>query len=290
MSTAPIADGTKGLGGGVAALAQTFSRVGAFNAVAPRDPAKRIVTGAPYGPDRKQALDVYAPVAAEGRAPVVIFFHGGGWRTGRRQEYGFVGRALAAQGFLAVVAGYRLVPQVRYPAFLEDAAAAAAWAAAEAEAYGGDPQRLAFIGHSAGAYIALQLGLDRRYLVAAGVEASHVRAIAGLSGPYSFLPLRTPATLAAFAAAADLEATQPISHARPDAPPTLLIHGGRDTAVNAGQTVRMSRALQAVGAVAEVRIHQHLSHSDTVLALSRPFRRKAPILGEVTTFLRTHLA
>ncbi len=273
----------------IVALVKPISRIGAFNAVAPRDPARRIVTGAAYGPDRMQALDVYAPVEAEAPAPVVMFFHGGGWRTGRRQEYGFVGRALASRGFVTIVAGYRLVPQVRYPAFLEDAAAATLWAARNAAAHGGDPARLGFIGHSAGAYIALQLGLDTRYLSAAGVEPSHVRAVTGLSGPYSFLPLKTPAASAAFGAAGDLEATQPINYARPDAPPALLVHGGRDTAVSAGQSVRMARALEAAGAKAEVKIFQALNHSDTVLALSRPFRGKAPILDEVSGFLKVHL-
>lgn len=285
--TAP--DGPKGIGAEVAALTSTFSRVGAFNAVTPRDPAQKVVQGEAYGADRMQAVDVFAPLAMEAPAPVVIFFHGGGWQTGRRQEYGFVGRALASRGFLTVVAGYRLAPQIRYPAFLEDAAEATCWAVERAAALGGDPTRLAFVGHSAGGYIALQLGLDTRYLRQAGVEPAHVRAVAGLSGPYSFLPLRTPATLATFSAAQDLEDTQPVNHARPDAPAALLIHGGRDTAVSAGQSVRMGRALEAAGARAEVRIHQDLTHTDTVLALSRPFRRKAPILDEVAGFLKLHL-
>ncbi len=279
---------TTGLGAGVAAVASSFSRIGAFNALTPRDPAERAGQAIAYGADPMQALDVYAPVDAVGPSPVAIFFHGGGWQTGRRQQYGFAGRALASRGFLTLVAGYRLVPQVRYPAFLEDAASVARWAMLHGAAFGGDPTRLSFIGHSAGAYMALQLGLDRRYLQAEGVDPGTVRAMVGLSGPYSFLPLKSPATRAAFSAAEDLEATQPINHARADAPPALLIHGGKDTSVTAGQTVRMGRALTAAGAVAEVRIFQDLSHSDTVLALSRPFRRKAPILDEMTAFLKAH--
>jgi acetyl esterase/lipase len=286
---APSERKTIGLSAGVAAVASSFSRIGAFNALAPRDPAERAGQGVAYGSDPMQALDVYAPVNATGPTPVVIFFHGGGWRTGRRQEYGFAGRALASRGFLTLVAGYRLVPQIRYPTFLEDAAAAARWAVSHAAEFGGDPARLALVGHSAGAYISLQLGLDTSYLRAAGVDPATVKAMVGLSGPYSFLPLKSPATTATFSAAEDLEATQPINHVRADAPPALLIHGGRDTAVNAGQTVRMGRALTGASAVAEVRIFQDLTHSDTVLALSRPFRHKAPILDEMTAFLKTHI-
>ena len=115
-----------------------------------------------------------------------------------------------------------------------------------------------------------------------------ISAIVGLSGPYHFLPLRSSATEAAFGQAADLEATQPVNYARADAPPTLLIHGGADTVVSAGQTVRMGRALTGAGASPDVRVLPDLSHADPVLALSRPFRRKGPILDDITAFLKSH--
>lgn len=284
----PPSDTKRGALSGVAAAASNFSLVTAFNALAPRDAAERAGRGLAYGPDPLQVLDVYAPLGGRGAAPVAIFFHGGGWQSGRPQDYGFVGRALASRGFLALVAGYRLVPQVRYPDFVDDAASAAAWAVSHAGAYGGDASRLALVGHSAGAYIALQLALDQRHLIAAGVDPTVVKAVAGLSGPYHFLPLKSAQTMAAFGHAEDLEATQPVMHARADAPPALLIHGGKDSVVSAGQTVRMGRALTAAGAAPDVRIHPTLNHADTVLALSRPFRRKAPILDEVAAFLARH--
>jgi acetyl esterase/lipase len=280
-----------GLGARAAAIASRVSRVGAFNALAPRDPADRLGEGLAYGPDPMQALDVFAPVEggdAPLARPMVLFFHGGGWNSGRRQDYGFVGRALASMGFLTLVAGYRLVPQVRYPDFVDDAALAAAWAVRQGPDYGGDPKRIALVGHSAGAYIALKLGLDVRHLEGAGVDPGVIRAIVGLSGPYHFLPLKSATTQAAFGQAPDLEATQPVHYARADAPPTLLIHGGADTVVSAGQTVRMGRALTGAGASPDVRILPGLSHADPILALSRPFRRKAPILDDITGFLKSH--
>ena len=100
---------------------------------------------------------------------MIVFFYGGGWVSGSRQEYGFAARAYAARGFLVVVPDYRLVPTVRFPAFVEDGALAMRWARDNVARYGGDPGRITIAGHSAGAYIGAMLGLDRRYLAAAGV-------------------------------------------------------------------------------------------------------------------------
>jgi acetyl esterase/lipase len=66
-----------------------------------------------YGPLSRQKLDVYVPDDASGRAfPVVVFFYGGGWESGKRQDYRFVGAALASRGVMAVVADYRIYPEV----------------------------------------------------------------------------------------------------------------------------------------------------------------------------------
>ena len=106
-----------------------------------------------------------------------------------------MGRALAAQGFVVVVPDYRLVPEVRFPAFLEDSAAAVRWARDNAAAFGGDGQRITLVGHSAGAYNAAMLALDPRWL---GPDRAAVRGFVTLAGPFDFLPLDDPATIAAF--------------------------------------------------------------------------------------------
>ena len=74
--------------------------------------------GAAYGPLPRNKLDVWVPAnAPAGPLPVIVFFYGGGWVSGDRGDYGFAGRAFAAQGFVTIVADYRLVPEVRFPAF-----------------------------------------------------------------------------------------------------------------------------------------------------------------------------
>jgi acetyl esterase/lipase len=261
-----------------------------FATFTPKDAAKAPEHGVAYGPDPRQALDVYAPRRETAPAPVAVFFYGGSWDSGRRQDYGWVGRALAAQGFLTIVPDYRLYPAVRYPSFVEDGALAVRWAVDHAQALGGDPSRIVLIGHSAGAYNAAMLALDDRYLKAAGVDPKVVRAFAGLSGPYDFLPLDGPITRQTFGEYPDLPATQPAAYARADSPPAFLATGEGDTTVRPRNTRILAAALRAKGGVVEERHYEGLNHADTVLALSRPFRGKAPVLAEMAAFLKARVA
>jgi acetyl esterase/lipase len=272
--------------GAAAALAVSgCSPFQVFNAVNPVDGGSAPVGTAEFGPDPRHRLDVYAPVSASPGAalPVVVFFYGGGWESGSRAEYAFVGRALAAAGFVTVVPDYRLYPQVRFPAFLEDGAAAIRWVSDNIARHGGDPRRIVLAGHSAGAYNAAMLALDTRYLRRAGVDPAIVRALAGLSGPYDFLPLDDPTSIQVFGPERDLAATQPVSFARPL--PAFLATGDGDTRVRPRNTASLAARLRAAGARVEERIYPGLDHTDTLLALSVLFRDKAPVLRDMTAFL-----
>lgn len=134
------------------------------------------------------------------------------------------------------------------------------------------------------------LALDDRYLRAAGVDPKVVRAFAGLSGPYDFLPLDGPITRRTFGAFADLPATQPGAYARPDSPPAFLATGDGDTTVKPRNTKALAAALRAEGVAVDERHYAGLNHADTVLALSRPFRGKAPVLAEMMAFLKARVA
>lgn len=265
-----------------AGLSAACSPLTMFATLTPKDRARREGQGLAFGEGERRRLDVYAPPAAAGPAPVAVFFYGGSWDSGRRQDYGWVGRALAAQGFLTVVPDYRLYPEVRFPGFLEDGAAAVRWTRENAGGLGGDGSRVVLIGHSAGAYIAAMLALDRRWLG----ETGAVRAFAGLSGPYDFLPLDGPITRRTFGEAADLPATQPLRYAASDSPPAFLATGDADTTVYPRNTRKLAAALKGAGARVEERYYAGLNHADTVLALSRPLRGRAPLLGEMTAFLK----
>lgn len=258
-----------------------------FDAIGPRDPGGRqALRDEPFGEGDRRRLDVYVPVTAVDRAPVLVFFYGGSWQSGTKSDYAFVGQALAAQGFVTVVPDYRLFPEAPFPGFLEDAAQAVAWVRDNIAAYGGDPRRIVLAGHSAGAYNAVMLGLDPSYLRAAGVDPRVIRAVAGLSGPYDFLPFDTETSIRVFGAAPDPAATQPVGFAGPNAPPAFLASGEADTVVRPRNTQSLAARLRASHVPVQERIYPRLDHADTLLALSVTFRSKAPVLAEMTAFLK----
>lgn len=268
------------------------SSLGALNGVNNLTPGDsgiaREATDVAFGTDPRQKLDIYTPEKAA-NAPVIVFFYGGSWNSGRRQDYAFAARALAARGFVVVVPDYRLVPQVRFPAFVEDGAAAVAWTRANIAKHGGNPDAIGVAGHSAGAYIAAMVALDPRWLAAAGAPGA-VKAVVGLAGPYDFLPF-VPGGAADLALGGhpDLAATQPISFARADAPPMLLLNGAEDSTVYPRNAERLAAALTGVGATAEPRIYPDIGHIGILLAISKPFRGKAPALADTTEFFHRHL-
>lgn len=253
------------------------------------DGARRAARGVAYGTEQRQRLDVWVPSGrrhAGQKLPVVVFFYGGGWNSGSRGDYGFAGAAFAGQGFVAVVPDYRLVPTVRFPGFVEDGALAVKWARDHADRFGGDPQRITVAGHSAGAYIGAMLALDRRWLKQAGVDSGVIKAGALLAGPYDFAPFTEGRGRDAFGHWQDVRATQPISFARKDAPPLFLAHGSTDRVVLPRNSRHMAERLQNLGAPATLKLYPGASHTDLAVALSRPFRRKAPVLADSVQFLR----
>lgn len=271
---------------GLPLLAGACSQLGTFDTVIPHDSgSRRVARDVAYGADPMQQLDVYAPTArASAALPVIVFIHGGSWATGSKDGYSFLGDAFAARGFITVVISYRLVPEVRFPAFNEDAAAAVAWTQQHIGEHGGDPDRIVLVGHSAGAYIAAMLALDAHYL--ADAHAGAVRGVVGLAGPYDFLPFDVDSTRNAFGQAPDLQLTQPVHFARADAPPLLLLWGDADTTVGPRNIASLERVQRAAGGRVETKIYPGVSHVGILLAVSKPFRERAPVLDDVTSFAR----
>ena len=278
------------LAAGLASAASACSVPGLFNTLAPRDPGgRRIAESLPYAPGPRRTADVYAPVAPAppGGLPLLVFIYGGSWASGDKGIYPFVGTTFAANGFVTVIPDYRLVPEVRFPGFVEDCALAVAWALANARRWGADPDRLVLLGHSAGAYNAVTLTLDRRFLQAAGSDTARIRGTAGLAGPYDFYPFDADASRNAFGAYPEPEQTQPINLVRGDAPPLFLATGLNDDTVRPRNTEALARAQRGAGGRVEVKTYPDLDHTGAVLALSRPFRGRAPVLRDVLAFYRS---
>lgn len=272
------------------ALAAACSPLGLLNAVSPREGrVRRVARDIAYGPHPRQQMDVYSPDLEAGEtAPVLVFFYGGGWDSGSRTLYGWAAQALAAQGFVVAMPDYRIVPDVLFPVFIEDAATATAKAAEVAVRYGGDPERLGVIGHSAGAHLAMMIALDRRYMAAVG-QPNLIRAAAGLAGPYEFLPFDVAASINAFGRAPDPLMTQPVTFVRADAPPLWLGHGTEDVVVHDDDTVILNDRMRAVGGRSEAKLYPGLNHADLVATFSPLFRKKAPVLADVTAFFHREL-
>ncbi len=269
----------------LAPLLAACSPLGVMNALVPKDAGShRAATDIAYGPHPRQRFDVYVPENTGENAPNLMFLYGGSWREGDKADYAFVGRAFASAGYVTAIPDYRVVPEVRYPDFVVDCGRALAAFQAQAADFGGKSGPVHLVGHSAGAYNAVMLALADELAEPAGLERGTIAAVAGLSGPYDFLPLRVRATKEAFAGVTDLASTQPVNRVRPDAPPMWLANGSEDDIVVPENIHRLRELLVAEGAIAVSREYADLGHAATLLGLARVFRWRANVLADVTGF------
>lgn len=238
-----------------------------------------------YGQDPRQRLDVYTPPHAA-LCPVVIFWYGGSWVSGRKQDYRFIGTALAGQGFVAVIPDYRLYPQVTFPAFDEDGARAIAWVEKHVEALGGDPRRIVLMGHSAGGHTAAFLAYNHAFLARFGADPHAIAGVVGLSGTYVLEP--DPGTeRATFPAPYTENDWQPIRFVDAEAPPTLLLHGADDTDVRPEEALELRDALVHQQVPVELHIYPHTGHGATVASFAPGAKWRTPALKQVTEFVRS---
>lgn len=243
----------------------------------------------PYAPGSRHALDIYRPATPDGS--IMVFLYGGTWRTGTKEMYAFVGRAFAERGITVVVPDYRLYPDVTFPDFLTDNALAVAWTAQRAAALGAEPARLFVVGHSAGAYNAAMLALDPRFLGAARLSRARLAGVAGLAGPYDFLPIDDPDVMPVFASAADnLAATQPVSFADGSNPPLLLLTGADDRVVKPRNTTSLANRVGLAGGPVQSRVYPGIGHIGILTALTPLFAGRAAVRDDLLAFIGSHRA
>jgi acetyl esterase/lipase len=235
-------------------------------------------------------LDVYRPRDAR-HAPVVVFFYGGSWKSGKRQWYRWAGQALAQQGLVVVIPDYRQWPQVRLDGFMQDAARAVAWAHTHAADYGGNPAQLFVMGHSAGAHIGALLATNGGWLAAQGMQPRQLAGFIGLAGPYDFLPLTDPDFIDMFGSThAEQLRSQPVQFVSGDEPPMLLLQGTADKVVDPRNAASLANGLRAQHEPVELKFYPEIGHTAILLALSRPFRGRAPALDDTVRFIRAQVA
>jgi len=240
-----------------------------------------------YGAGPQRTLDVYRPKdATSAAAPVVVFFYGGSWRTGSKSEYRFVAAALTARGIVVVIPDYRMFPEVSYPDFIDDTAAATAWVFAHVAQHGGDPTRVFIAGHSAGAYNAAMVAFDPRWLAAYGIRPAQLRGFIGLAGPYDFLPIVDEGVKEVFHWPDTSADSQPINHVTRDSLPSLLIAAKHDRFVYPEKnTEAMAARLRESGVPVEVDLHGAVNHVTLIGSMAWPLRFLAPVEREFTDFV-----
>ncbi|TXS95187.1 alpha/beta hydrolase [Parahaliea maris] len=237
-----------------------------------------------YGAGERQTLDLYLPKENGTPAPLLVWFYGGAWDSGDKEQYAFVARRFTAMGYAVAIPNYRLVPEVRFPAFLDDAAAALARLRSLIREQPGkiSTQPMVLAGHSAGAYIAVQVVAGPDYLAKVGLGPEDVAGIIGLSGPYDFYPYKVDSSRAAFGDTPARQ-SQPVEQELSRMPPLLLISGNADETVRPRNSIRLSeKAPQA-----RLQLVDGLGHAGTLLALGRFITSNKAVLEPLEQFLVT---
>ncbi|WP_352339281.1 alpha/beta hydrolase [Psychrobacter sp. 16-MNA-CIBAN-0192] len=275
--------------------AQAFSVLGVLNSVS--------VTGGVgvskdilYGDAPLQDLDIYypkplaqamhsqQPIAAS--YPMVVFVHGGSWESGNKEEYAFVGKSFAQAGYVTAVINYRKAPEHLYPDYVKDTARAIAWSYRNASRFHANPQRLAVVGHSAGAFNAVAAIANEDFLAPYGMKPSDIRAVVGIAGPYSY-DFRKFSSASAFPATATPDKVMPDRQIKGKQPPYLLLTAENDKVVYAQNTLNMTQALKNHGATVETGVIKGASHATSIGAMASPLRWVNDVRAQVLQYLAT---
>ena len=241
-----------------------------------------------YGESARQRLDLYPGLKLEKGRPVVVFFYGGAWASGSRKDYGFIARTFNDLGYVVAIPDYRLTPETVYPGFLHDSAAAVRALVSQVQEYGGDPNRIVLAGHSAGAYNAIMLAVDPRWL--GEQDRQRIRGVIGLSSPVNFLPIQMPEARVAFSWPNTPQDTQPVMHVSPTSPPMLLLTAKRDPLVDPDMnSATMAERLKAAGVYVSLEVFEGplgiINHANIVATFSSRLSFLAPSIARSKEFL-----
>lgn len=280
---------TRFLVGLFAAISTACSPVNVLNSLVPKD-GYLINKDIPYGSLNRQKLDVYIPKNNDNQLlPVVIFLYGGGWDSGQKKDYLFVGEAFSSKGFLTVIPDYRVFPEVTFPDFMVDPANTVAWVNREIKGYGGDPENVFVVGHSAGAHITLMLNLNSDYLDSVNMKPEQLRSFVGIAGPYDFLPLKSKRLNDIFGPESSRWKSQPINYVSGKNQPTLLLVGLKDVTVWPKNTMNLANAIEDKNGKVDVIKYPDYGHVDMIAKIAKPFRGNSNLLNDIVQFMRTKL-
>src|SRR5262245_8922933 len=212
----------------------------------------------------RHKLDVYVPKGKKD-FPVVLFVHGGTWRSGNKNLYAALGQSLASDGLGCVICSYRLSPKVQHPAHIEDVAKAFAWTYDNIGKYGGKKDQIFVCGHSAGGHLVSLLATDPQYLKAEKRSISDIRGVISISGVYQIV-----ATEEVFHSAfgKDEEACKlasPLTHVNGKHPPFLIAYAETDFRQLDKMAENMNAALTKANSPCELLMCKNRNHYTIII-------------------------
>lgn len=233
-----------------------------------------------FGEGSRDSLDIYRAEDPKENAPVLMFVHGGSWDSGSKGIYKFLAEGFTLSGYDIVVPNYRIYPDAKFPNFLEDNAKAVAFTA---ETFPG--RKIVLIGHSAGAYNILMLGLRDEYLSGVGVDrCANIAGIVGLAAPTGIVPLESARLIEIFPDRFTADDAV-LNNVSGPAPAIFLGHGESDTTVYPKNSTALAEKIEARGGSAQVEIYPGQSHSDVVKVLSRHFDDDTTLKADIVQFI-----
>lgn len=216
-------------------------------------------------------LDLYLPVGRK-NFPTLVWFHGGGLTEGDKAEIKTANLAkhYAEAGLAIASVNYRLSPKAKYPAYIQDAAAAFAWVKKHITEYGGAADQVFIGGHSAGAYLALMVGMDSQYIRLHGLKAEDIAGLVSVAGQtLTHYTIRLERGLPKNRIIADAGA--PLHHVRKDAPPMLILYADKDMPLRREENELLAAALRHAGHTqATVRMIKNRDHGSVAHLMAKP--------------------
>lgn len=223
------------------------------------------ILGIPYGPTVDERLDVF-PGPPGG--PVVVFIHGGYWRSLTAEHFSFVAGGLTAAGATVVVTNYGLCPAVTVDEIVRQHRAALAWTYRNIAGYGADPERIAMVGHSAGAHGVAMLLLTR-WAETYGLPSDVIKGACAISGIFDLRPLVYTSQQQQLRLTGDVVLrNSPIFLPPLDSPPLLVTYGLDQTREFVRQSTAFASAWRAADVPCSTWPRAALNHFDELVALT----------------------
>ncbi len=231
------------------------------------------------------ALDIYMPPESVPVKPqTIVFFYGGSWEGGHKEQYRFLGSALSNKGYIVFIPDYRKYPTVKFPDFMFDAADAVKWVNAHVAEYGGKQRSLVLMGHSAGANIATLLITDKSYLKN---DYKSISAGISLSGAYDFTP-NTDNLKSIFGPPEKYPLMRPITFVDGDEPPLFLAHGKDDDIVASFNFEHMRDKLRKKNVCVVSKEYESFGHINTIGEFSWVGGKQSVMIQDVLDFLKNN--